>query len=43
MVLNCQKQESWELLGSLFCELDLCERSADLRTWVELIGEQLAG
>jgi hypothetical protein len=43
MVLKCQKQKSWELLGSLFCELDLRERSSDLRTWVELIGQQLAG
>jgi hypothetical protein len=43
MVLNCQEKSSWELLGCEFCNLDLSGRSSDLRVWVQLIGEQLAG
>jgi hypothetical protein len=43
MVLDCQKRKAWEVLGSEFCDLELDGRSADLRVWVEMIGEQLAG
>jgi hypothetical protein len=43
MALNCQKKSSWELLGCEFCNLDLSKRPSDLRVWVQLIGEQLAG
>ena len=43
MVLDCQRREAWELLGSEFCDLKLSGRSSDLRVWVEMIGEQLAG
>jgi hypothetical protein len=43
MVLNCQKGSSWEILGCEFCSLSLTGRSPDLRMWVEVIGEQLAG
>lgn len=43
MVLNCQKKLSWEILGCVFCDLDLSARSSDLKVWVNVIGEQLAG
>jgi hypothetical protein len=43
MVLDCQKQSAWELLGCELCNLDLSSRSSDLQTWVQMIGEQLVG
>jgi len=43
MVLDCQRGSAWELLGCEFCNLDLRHRSSDLQTWVQMIGEQLAG
>ncbi|MFZ1087313.1 MAG: hypothetical protein WAN35_20310 [Terracidiphilus sp.] len=43
MVLNCQKKLSWEIFGCVFCNLDLGARSSDLKVWVNMIGEQLAG
>lgn len=43
MVLDCQKQQSWELLALKFLDLDLSSRSSALRECVQTIGERLLG
>ena len=41
MVIGCQKRSAWEMFGVKMGEMDLSGRSAELRTWVRLIAEQL--
>ena len=43
MVLDCQNQQSWELLALKFLDLDLSGRSSDLRECIQMLGEQLLG
>lgn len=43
MVIQCQKRAAWELLGCELCSLEFSKRSPELRVWIEMIGEQLAG
>jgi hypothetical protein len=43
MVLDCQNQRAWELLGVQLCGLDLSQRDPELQEWVALIGRELAG
>jgi hypothetical protein len=43
MVVHCQEGLSWETVGAKLLELNLDERSPDLRVWVEVIAEQLIG
>lgn len=38
---SMSKEKTWELLAAELCDLDLSDRSTDLQTWVQLIGEQL--
>lgn len=43
MVIGCQKRSGWEVFGVKMAEIDLGGRSAELRTWVRVIAEQLVG
>lgn len=41
MVIGCQKRSAWEMFGVKMADHDLSGRSAELRTLVRLIAEQL--
>lgn len=43
MVLDCQKQHSWELLALKFLDLDLSSRSTDLQECAHMFGAHLLG